>query len=227
MAKGKIKTLVVPWDDMIITRNGVPLIFTSCDLARGEGKYLGLASSKLTHTKLVDIVKFTAKNEETANDPLAESMFINDLADIYNSVVFRNAWRTSAEEIKETDNTKLTAEQKAKLLASFEEQVTRYFNKDTSREAIRDASYYRRKALEVQNKMTPLVKAANGKFSSLSAEQQLEFKTFKAEKEQYLNLAAEKELEELNALSESLDLDIEESNDGGPITEPVTKQATK
>lgn len=207
MAKGKIKSLVSPWCDVSITRNGEQLILTPVDLERGDGKYLGLAASVLDKCNVtVDrLITWTSKNQETATSPLATSLFINKLGDAFNSLVFRNAWRESVELLGETKVESLTDAQKATAIETFKTLVERYFSEDSSREGKRDASYYRRKAAEVTKNMLPLNKKAAGKIANLTPEELAKYKSLRVERDGFIALAEQKEREEMAALESSLD----------------------
>ncbi len=207
MAKGAIKKLVSPWANSTIERNGKSIELVSIELDRGDGHYLGLAASSVKDLSLADIVLWTAKNKESGEGELGECLFKGKLVDLFNAAVFRNAWRQSVESFGNITADKLTDEQKSKVLADYLEQVTRYFNEDTSREGKRDASYYRRKAAEVAKQMQPLAKKASGDITKLSKEEIAQYKALRAQKDSFIQLAEEKEKEEMAALESSLDLD--------------------
>ena len=206
MAKGKIKSLVAPWSEFIYTRNGVAFTLKSVDLDRGDGKYLGfMGNDEMT---LEQWVRFTSKNQETANSELAISFFVNKLADLFNNAIARNAWRGVVEILGEVIAESLTDAQKSEVLTKFTTELDNYFGEIRTREVVKGSSYYRKQVVLVETKLTPLKKKAAGKLANLSAEEQLLYRELITAKNENIKMAEQKEKEELDALT-SFEPDIE------------------
>lgn len=206
MAKGKIKNLVAPWSEFVHTRNGVAFTLKSVDLDRGDGKYLGFVGND--DMTLDQWVKFTSKNQETADSELATSFFVNKLADLFNNAIARNAWRGLVEPLGEVKAETLTEAQKADVLQKFTTELDNYFGEIRTREVEKGSSYYRKQVVAVETKLTPLKKKAAGKLANLSAEEQLLYRELINAKNENIKLAEQKEKEELDALT-SFEPDIE------------------
>lgn len=207
MAKGAIKKLVSPWqDNLAIERNGVSITLVPVELDRGEGKYLGLSAESLAKLTIEQVILWTAKNVESGTGELGLTFFKGKLVDLFNSAVFRNAWRGAVENIAE--GTAISDETKKSVVDSYIETVSRYFNEDTSRERAKDASFYRKKAAEVTKAMVPFIKKAAGDIKkNLTADEIAKVKALRVERDGYIQLAEQKEREEMAALEQSLDID--------------------
>lgn len=228
MAKGKIKSLVAPWSDFVYTRNGVAFKLGSVRLERGGGtddkptnQYLGfIGNDEMT---LEQWVKFTSKNQETADSALATGFFVNKLASLFNGAVCRNAWRGIVEPLGEVKAESLTEAQKSEVLSKFTIELDNYFGEIRTREVEKGSSYYRKQVVLVETKLTPLKKKAAGILANLSAEEQLLYRELITTKNENIKLAEQKEKEELDALTSfepDIDLDEEVS---GVVESPETK----
>lgn len=223
MAKGKIKTLVAPWSNYTYTRNGVAFELGSVELDRGDGKYLGfIGRDSMT---LEQWVKFTSKNQETANSELATSFFVNKLADLFNNAIARNAWRQTVEPLGDVKAESLTDAQKSEVLAKFTTELDNYFGEIRTREVEKGSSYYRKQVVVIETKLAPLKKKATGKLSNLSAEEVLQYRELINAKNEAIANAERKEKEELDALTSfEPDLDLP---DEAPTSEPDAASDTK
>jgi hypothetical protein len=200
MAKGKIKSLVAPWQNIEMVRNGVKLVLTPTDLERGTGKYPGIkfSESPLTLEQLENVL---TKPAVQADAVLKRSAFVHFIVGALNDVS-KLTWRTLVAD--KPANVDLSDSQKSTILSEYIEALNRALDGDR-KEREKDASFYRRAAMKL------LVEAKGEKDAKKKAELQVNAKSM-------LAIAKQKDEEELKAILESADglelgLDDDDSTD--------------
>lgn len=154
MAKGKIKNLLAPQDNMSMERNGVTLNFVPMELERGTGKYPGIKFHGEEKDKDGKVIKpeyalnleqlesVLTKESVQKDAALKRTSFISFVLNAVNDLS-KITWRSLVAE--KPAETVLTADQWKTLNAEFIEAFNRALDGDR-KEREKDSSFYRRLA---------------------------------------------------------------------------------